>query len=54
MKDGATAEALVAHFEKNFTADGVEGTPTFFFINGVKHSNMGYEAEGPDRGGTGK
>ncbi|GAB1478512.1 DsbA family protein [Paracoccaceae bacterium] len=42
MKDGATAEALVAHFEKNFTADGVEGTPTFF-INGVKHSNMGYE-----------
>ena len=42
MKDGATAEALVAHFEKNFTADGVEGTPTFF-INGVKHSNMGYD-----------
>ena len=42
MKDGANAEALVAHFEKNFTADGVEGTPTFF-INGVKHSNMGYD-----------
>ncbi len=42
MKDGATAEALVANFEKNFTADGVEGTPTFF-INGVKHSNMGYD-----------
>ncbi|MBL9057553.1 MAG: DsbA family protein [Rhodobacteraceae bacterium] len=42
MKDGATAEALVAHFERNFTADGVEGTPTFF-INGVKHSNMGYD-----------
>ena len=42
MKDGATAEALVAHFEKNFTADGVEGTPTIF-INGAKHSNMGYE-----------
>jgi protein-disulfide isomerase len=41
MKDGAMAEALVAHFEKNFKADGVEGTPTLF-INGTKHSNMSY------------
>lgn len=42
MKDGAMAEAMVAHYEKNFAADGVEGTPTIF-INGVKHSNMGYD-----------
>ncbi len=42
LKDQATAEALVAHFEANMATDGVEGTPTFF-INGVKHSNMSYE-----------
>jgi protein-disulfide isomerase len=42
LKDGAQAEALVAHFEKNFKADGVEGTPTFF-VNGTKHSNMGWD-----------
>lgn len=41
MKDGAMAEAMVKHYETNFEADGVEGTPTFF-INGVKHSNMEY------------
>jgi protein-disulfide isomerase len=34
LKDGAQAEALVAHFEKNFKADGVEGTPTFFADSG--------------------
>lgn len=42
MKDGTTAQALVAQFETNFAADGVEGTPTIF-INGVKHGNMQYE-----------
>lgn len=42
MKDGAMAEALVARFEANMKADGVEGTPTFF-INGTKYSNMGYD-----------
>ena len=41
MKDGATAEALVAHFETNFKADGIEGTPTLI-INGTKHGNMSY------------
>lgn len=41
MKDGAMAEAMVARFEANMKADGVEGTPTLF-INGTKHSNMGY------------
>ncbi len=42
MKDKAQAEAMIAHYEKNFAADGIEGTPTFM-INGVKHSNMAYE-----------
>lgn len=42
MKDAATAEALVAHFETNFKADDVQGTPTFF-INGVKHPNSSYD-----------
>jgi len=42
FKDGAKAEAMVAHFEKNMEADGVEGTPTFI-INGEKHSNMSYD-----------
>lgn len=42
LKDGAKAEAMVAHFEKNFEADGIEGTPTFI-IDGEKHSNMSYD-----------
>lgn len=43
MKDQASAEALVAHFQKNFEADGIEGTPTFL-VNGTKHSGeMSYE-----------
>ena len=43
MKDGAMAEAIVARFEENMKADGVEGTPTLF-INGTKHANMDYAA----------
>lgn len=42
FKDAAMAEAMVKHFETNFKADGVEGTPTFI-INGEKHSNMSYD-----------
>jgi len=42
MKDGAKAEAMVAHFETNMQADEIEGTPSFI-INGEKHSNMSYE-----------
>ncbi len=42
MKDSASAEALVAHFETNFKADGIEGTPSIL-INGVKHPNMPYD-----------
>lgn len=42
MQDGAMAQALVAHYEKNATADNLQGTPSFL-INGVMHSNMSYE-----------
>lgn len=42
LKDGAKAQAMVTHFETNFQADGIEGTPSFM-INGEKHSNMSYD-----------
>ena len=42
MQDRAMAEALVAEYQKNAAADGVEGTPTFL-INGKKEGNMSYE-----------
>ncbi len=42
LKDGAKAEAMVAHFEKNMAADGIEGTPSFI-INGEKHANMSFD-----------
>lgn len=42
MKDAPMAEAMVARFEANMKADGIEGTPSFM-INGTKHSNMSYE-----------
>lgn len=42
MKDAPMAEAMVAHYEKNAKADGVEGTPTLI-INGEKHPNSSYE-----------
>jgi len=42
LQDKPTAEAMLAHYQTNFAADGIEGTPTFM-INGVKHSNMAYE-----------
>ncbi len=41
LNDTAMAEALVANFQKNAAADGVEATPTLL-INGEKHSNMAY------------
>jgi protein-disulfide isomerase len=41
LNDQAQAEALIARFQANMAADGVEGTPTIF-INGTKHSNMTY------------
>ena len=42
MQDKATAEALVAMYQKNFEADGVEGTPTLF-INGTKFGNLPWD-----------
>lgn len=42
LKDKATAEALVARYQKNFEADGVEGTPTLF-INGTKFGNLSWD-----------
>lgn len=42
MADRDFAEALVADFQANAEADGVDATPSFV-INGEKVSNMGYE-----------
>lgn len=41
LNDQAQAEALIARFQVNMEADGVQGTPTIF-VNGSKHSNMTY------------
>ncbi|HMQ92581.1 MAG TPA: DsbA family protein [Amaricoccus sp.] len=41
VTDRAFAEALVAEFQKNAAADGIDATPTFL-INGTKVSNMNY------------
>lgn len=43
LSDGEKAEALVAWYQENAEADGVQGTPTFI-IDGETHSNMGYDA----------
>lgn len=42
MQDRAFAEALVAEYQKNAEADGIDATPTFL-INGEKVSNMPWE-----------
>lgn len=41
LKDQKMAEALVAWFKKNSTADEITSTPTLL-VNGTKHSNMSY------------
>lgn len=41
LNDQPKAEALIARFQANMEADGVEGTPTIF-INGEKHGSMNY------------
>ncbi len=41
LNDAGMAQALVAQYQTNSTADGVEGTPTIL-INGEKHPNMSY------------
>lgn len=42
MTDTDFAEALVAEFQKNVAADGIDSTPTFL-IDGEKVQNMPYE-----------
>lgn len=42
LKDGAKAEAMVAHYQETSTADGLQGTPSFL-IGGTLHSNMSYD-----------
>lgn len=42
FNDQAKAEAMVAAYQANATADAIEGTPTLI-INGTKHSNMSYD-----------
>lgn len=46
MQDEATAQALVAWFEENATADEISATPTLI-IDGTKYSNMSYEEMQP-------
>lgn len=41
LNDTARAEAMVRTYQKNASADAIEGTPTLV-INGEKHDNMGY------------
>lgn len=41
LADGPMAEAMVAKFQKDSAADGIDSTPSFV-INGKKHSNMSY------------
>ena len=42
LQDGDQAQTLVAWYQENATADGVDSTPSFV-INGTKYSNMSYE-----------
>lgn len=41
LRDEARAEALVAWYQANAEADGIDSTPTFL-INGEKYSNMAW------------
>ncbi len=41
LTDGAMAEAMVAKFQKDSEADGIDSTPSFV-INGKKYGNMNY------------
>jgi protein-disulfide isomerase len=42
LTDETLAQTLVAWFQENAAADGVESTPTLI-IDGVRHSNMAYD-----------
>lgn len=41
LQDGEQAQTLVAWYQQNAEADGIDSTPSFI-INGKKHSNMSY------------
>lgn len=41
IADKDRTNAMIAAYQKNFTADGIEGTPSFT-INGELYTNMGY------------
>ncbi|MBT8408753.1 MAG: DsbA family protein, partial [Alphaproteobacteria bacterium] len=41
LSDGEKAQAMVALYQKNAAADGVNSTPSFI-INGKLHANMPY------------
>mgnify|MGYP003659032264 FL=1 len=41
MQNGEQAQALVAWYQQNAEADGIDSTPSFV-INGKKYSNMAY------------
>jgi protein-disulfide isomerase len=42
LQDGEMARAMVAVYQENAEADGIESTPSFV-INGEKYSNMSYQ-----------
>ena len=42
LQDGDRAQSLVAWYQENSKADGIDSTPSFV-INGKKHSNMSFE-----------
>jgi len=42
LNDGEMAQAMVAVFQKNSTADDIKSTPSFI-INGDPYGNMGYD-----------
>ena len=42
LQDGDLARAMVAVYQQNAEADGIDSTPSFM-INGEKYSNMSYE-----------
>jgi len=41
LQDQDTAKALIAEYQKNAEADGINSTPSFV-INGVKYDNQAY------------
>jgi protein-disulfide isomerase len=42
LQDGARAQAMIAKFQADTAADGINSTPSLV-LNGVRHGNMAYE-----------